>query len=184
MATECIFWCDGIPPKRTLHRGHQLEAGYHVMRMKNVEHMNRVREIENGSFTPLVFSTSGGMGKAAKITCNLDKPLTINAKLNLHETRSLWATKPQLLSAHMLLVEQTGRNIWMKIWQGCIYWSYPIASTSAQLQCYLVCESLPLIQVDYRIKVENNKQCHHSSLQAIHRGIDALSVPTDIQSCI
>ena len=30
--------------------------------------MNRVREIENGSFTPLVFSTSGGMGKAAKIT--------------------------------------------------------------------------------------------------------------------
>ena len=28
----------------------------------------RVREVEKGSFTPLVFTTSGGMGKAAKVT--------------------------------------------------------------------------------------------------------------------
>ena len=28
----------------------------------------RVREVEKGSFTPLVFTTSGGIGKAAKIT--------------------------------------------------------------------------------------------------------------------
>jgi len=29
-----------------------------------------IREVEHGSFTPLVFSTSGGMGKAATTTYN------------------------------------------------------------------------------------------------------------------
>ena len=41
-------------------------------RHENKKHQvyeQRVRKIENGSFTPLVFSTSGDMGKAAKITC-------------------------------------------------------------------------------------------------------------------
>ena len=35
------------------------------MRAENVVLMRRVREVERGSFTPLVLSSSGGMGKAA-----------------------------------------------------------------------------------------------------------------------
>ena len=35
--------------------------------MKKRAYEQRVREVEHGSFTPLVFSASGGMGNAAKI---------------------------------------------------------------------------------------------------------------------
>ena len=35
---------------------------------KRQAYEQRVHEVEHGAFTPLVFSTSGGMGKAASIT--------------------------------------------------------------------------------------------------------------------
>ena len=51
------------------YRGLQLETSYRCHENeKRQAYEQRVCEIENGSFTPLVFSTSGGMGKAAKIT--------------------------------------------------------------------------------------------------------------------
>ena len=34
---------------------------------RSYEH--RIREVENGSFTPLVFTATGGMGKTAQTTC-------------------------------------------------------------------------------------------------------------------
>lgn len=37
-------------------------------REKRRKYEQRVREVENGSFTPLVFSATGGMGRAAEIT--------------------------------------------------------------------------------------------------------------------
>ena len=56
-------------PNAPSYRGLQLEACYRRHENeKRRAYEQRVREIENGSFTPLVFSTSGGMGKAAKIT--------------------------------------------------------------------------------------------------------------------
>ena len=37
------------------------------MRRRSEEHTIRVREIEHGTFTPLVFSATGGMGPAAQV---------------------------------------------------------------------------------------------------------------------
>ena len=56
-------------PNAPSYRGLPLETCYR--RHENQKHQayeQRVSEIENGSFTPPVFSNSGGMGKAAKIT--------------------------------------------------------------------------------------------------------------------
>ena len=39
----------------------------HHERIKKRNYEQRINEIEHGSFTPLIFSTSGGMGKAASI---------------------------------------------------------------------------------------------------------------------
>ena len=53
-----------------------------VMKVKNV-HMKRVCEIEHGSFTPLVFTTSGGIGKAAKSpTCTCVLPPCFPSNVN------------------------------------------------------------------------------------------------------
>ena len=53
-----------LPPTVPLlwppYRRHELE--------KRHAYKERVREVEHGSFTPLVFSTSGGMGRAANTT--------------------------------------------------------------------------------------------------------------------
>ena len=35
--------------------------------MKKREYGDRIREIEHGSFTPLIFSTSGGLGKESTV---------------------------------------------------------------------------------------------------------------------
>ena len=169
--------------------------------------MNDVQEIYSPMYSRkgLLYEAKGWivikLSRSHGMYVCLDKPLTINAKLNSYETmQELMSNK----AAALPLICSWWNNIWIKIWLYRLHILIinPIASTSAQLQCYLVCESLPLIQVDYRfhsrhsmpwfegldyllrIKGENNKQCHHSSLQAIHHGVDALSVPTDIQSCI
>ena len=47
----------------------QLPSAYRLHeRQKQRSYDQRVREVEHGSFTPLVFSTSGGMGKCASVT--------------------------------------------------------------------------------------------------------------------
>jgi len=52
-------------------RGTQMEACYRRHeREKCRAYEQRVREVERGSFTPLVFSISGGMGRAATVTYN------------------------------------------------------------------------------------------------------------------
>ena len=45
-------------------------CGLDDMKERRDEHIykQRVHEVEKGSFTPLGFTTPGGMGKAAKIT--------------------------------------------------------------------------------------------------------------------
>ena len=50
-------------------RSTQMDACYRRHeREKCRAYEQRVREVERGSFTPLVFSTSGGMGRAATVT--------------------------------------------------------------------------------------------------------------------
>ena len=47
---------------------HQLGSCYHLHEMeKRRQYDERVREVERGSFAPLVFATSGGMGKQATV---------------------------------------------------------------------------------------------------------------------
>ena len=47
---------------------HQLGSCYHLHEMeKGRQHDERVWEVEQGSFAPLVFATSGGMGKQATV---------------------------------------------------------------------------------------------------------------------
>ena len=47
---------------------HQLGSCYHLHEMeKRRQYDERVREVEQGSFAPLVFTTSGGMGKQATV---------------------------------------------------------------------------------------------------------------------
>ena len=56
-------------PNAPSYHGLQLEACYRRHENEKCRaYEQRLGEIENGSFTPLVFSTSGGMGKATKIT--------------------------------------------------------------------------------------------------------------------
>ena len=59
-----IFQCQGVQPTRsnelgsiTTYRKHEQE--------KRWQYGERVREVERSSFSPLIFSSSGGMGQAA-----------------------------------------------------------------------------------------------------------------------
>ena len=54
----------------------------HHEKEKQRAYQQRVCEIERGSFTPLVFSASGGMGKAAEVT---DKRLGVLLADKRHE---------------------------------------------------------------------------------------------------
>ncbi len=55
-------------PHSTSYRGSELTACYRRHEgEKRRAYEHRVREVEQGSFTPLVFSTSGGMGRAATV---------------------------------------------------------------------------------------------------------------------
>ena len=66
---ECIFDVKVFNPCAPSCRGTRLEACYRRHeREKCRAYKQSVREVERGSFTPLVFSTSGGMGRAATVT--------------------------------------------------------------------------------------------------------------------
>ena len=52
-------------------------------RLKRRSYEQRVREIEHGTFTPLIFSASGGLGKAAHLTYRRLASL-LSAKWNEH----------------------------------------------------------------------------------------------------
>ncbi len=55
-------------PHSNSYRGSELTACYrHHEGEKRRAYEHRVREVEQGSFTPLVLSTSGGMGRAATV---------------------------------------------------------------------------------------------------------------------
>ena len=56
-------------PNAPSYRNMQLPSAYRLHeRQKQRSYDQRIREVEHGSFTPLVFSTSGGMGKCASVT--------------------------------------------------------------------------------------------------------------------
>jgi len=57
---NCLAASNSSSTLATVFRKHELE--------KCRAYEERIREVEHGSFTPLVFSTSGGMGKAATTT--------------------------------------------------------------------------------------------------------------------
>jgi len=62
----CVF--NSLAPS---NRSTTLSAAYRKHEQeKRRAYEERVREVEHGCFTPLVFSTSGGMGKAATIVYN------------------------------------------------------------------------------------------------------------------
>ena len=63
-----FFCCTCFPPKCSLYRKMQSTSAYRLHeRQKQRSYAQRVHEIEHGSFTPLVFTTSGGMGKCASL---------------------------------------------------------------------------------------------------------------------
>ena len=56
-------------PNASSTRKMQLPSAYRLHQsQKQRSYDQRVREVEHGSFTPLIFSTSGGMGKCASVT--------------------------------------------------------------------------------------------------------------------
>ena len=55
-------------PSAPTNQSHQLRANYHRHEQeKHRAYEQRVQEVERASFTPLVFTASGGMGKAATV---------------------------------------------------------------------------------------------------------------------
>ena len=68
------FWGDRrctcfLYPNASSTRKMQLPSAYRLHQsQKQRSYDQRVREVEHGSFTPLIFSTSGGMGKCASVT--------------------------------------------------------------------------------------------------------------------
>ena len=67
-AQDAFFDARVFHPFAPSYRGSSLESIYrqHERKKKN-EYGARVREIEHGCFTPLVFSTTGGLGREAKV---------------------------------------------------------------------------------------------------------------------
>ena len=61
----CIFDVRVFYPNAPSYRNLQLGSVYRRHEEKKRSYEDRVREVEHGSFTPLVFSTSGGMGTLA-----------------------------------------------------------------------------------------------------------------------
>ena len=58
-------------PNAPSYRSMQLPSAYRLHERQKQRSYNqrvRVQEVEHGSFTPLVFTTSGGMGKCASVT--------------------------------------------------------------------------------------------------------------------
>ena len=66
---QAIFDARVFHPNAPSYQKMQLPSAYRLHeRQKQRSYDQRVQEVEHGSFTPLVFSTSGGMGKCASVT--------------------------------------------------------------------------------------------------------------------
>ena len=66
--TWCNFDVRVFNPNAQTHRNLQLASVYRKQeREKQRTYEQRIREVELGTFTPLVFSTSGGMAKSASV---------------------------------------------------------------------------------------------------------------------
>ena len=64
-----FFYVRVFHPNAPSYRNMQLPSAYRLHeRQKQRSYDQRIKEVEHGSFTPLVFSTSGGMGKCASVT--------------------------------------------------------------------------------------------------------------------
>lgn len=64
--TRCIFWCEGFHPNASSNNTESLSSVY--KRHEDIKKRvcgQRVHEVEHRVFTPLVLSTSGGMGREA-----------------------------------------------------------------------------------------------------------------------
>ena len=65
-SAKCILWYKGFTPKRTELSSLQ-HLYWHHEQAKKREYGDRICGVENGSFTPLVFATTGGMGQEATL---------------------------------------------------------------------------------------------------------------------
>ena len=84
-----IFQRKGIQPQCSILP--QLDTAYHRHEaMKRRAYEQRVREIEHGSFTPLVFTTSGGMGKSAMTTYKRLASLLAEKREQEYSTTMTW----------------------------------------------------------------------------------------------
>ena len=66
----CIFRCEGVQPTCTKSEKHlptQLLQTCRRNKKKRRAYDQQIRDIEHSSFTPLIFSTSGGLGPAATV---------------------------------------------------------------------------------------------------------------------
>ena len=78
-------------PNAPSYRELQLDTAYHRHEaMKRRAYEQRVREIEHGSFTPLVFTTSGGMGKSAMTTYKRLASLLAEKREQEYSTTMTW----------------------------------------------------------------------------------------------
>ena len=70
---------------------------------KRRAYKQRVREVEQGSFTPLVFSTPGGMGRAATVVYKIEAslPPILKTRATLQHGHGLAQMLPILLSAEI-----------------------------------------------------------------------------------
>ena len=84
-----------VPQMAACYRRHEGE--------KRRAYKQRVREVEQGSFTPLVFSTSGGMGRAATVMYKIEAslPPILKTRATLQHGHGLAQMLPILLSAEI-----------------------------------------------------------------------------------
>ena len=78
-------------PNSPSYRGLELTTCYRRQeREKQRAYEQRVREVEHGSFTPLVFNTAGGMGKAATTAYKRLASLLANKREQSYSTVMSW----------------------------------------------------------------------------------------------
>ena len=78
-------------PNAPTYRKLQLTSAYRRQeREKQLKYEQRIREVELGSFTPLVFSTSGGMSKSTTVAYKRLASLLANKKDQPYSTVVAW----------------------------------------------------------------------------------------------
>ena len=77
-----------LHPNAPSYRKMQLPSAYRLHECQKQRSYDQcVREVEHGSFTPLVFSTSGGMGKCASVTYKRLASLLSTKQEQLYDAR-------------------------------------------------------------------------------------------------